>query len=167
MEHMHHHADGGHAYMGSRPALLAAAVTMLAAGLVLGVGEGMRGGLTRSRTPALLFALLPPIGFVVQEHLEQLIGSGSLSPDLVTEPTFVAGLALQLPFAIVALLLTRGLYAVGHGFGRLLARRLGCAPPAFRPQLSVLRLARQTTLVSPAALVPGRGPRAPPAAIGP
>jgi hypothetical protein len=97
MEHMHHHADGGHAYMGSRPALLAAAVMMLAAGLVLGVGEGMHGGPTRPRTPALLFALLPPIGFVVQEHLEHLIASGSLPADLVAEPTFFAGLALELP----------------------------------------------------------------------
>jgi hypothetical protein len=161
-EHMHHHAEGGHTYFGSTPVLIAALVTVLAAGLVLCVAEGVR-GTARLSPPAVLFALLPPLGFVVQEHLEDLIRSGSLSSALITEPTFLAGFALQLPFAVAALLLCRCLYTLGYGLGRLLARRVavptrvhGLAPPVHRRPARV-------TLIPPSVLALGHGSRAPPA----
>lgn len=162
-EHMHHHAEGGHSYFGSTPVLIAALVTVLAAGLVLCVAEGVRGGTARLSPPAILFALLPPLGFVVQEHLEDVIRSGSPSSALITEPTFLAGFALQLPFAVAALLLCRCLYALGYGLGRFLARRLavstrvhGLAPPVHRRPARV-------TLIPPSVLALGHGSRAPPA----
>jgi hypothetical protein len=164
---MHHHAEGGHTYLGSTPVLIAALVTALAAGLVLCVGEGLRGGTARLGPPALLFALLPPFGFVVQEHLEEVLRSGSISGDLIAEPTFLTGLALQLPFAAVALLLCRGLYALGYGLGRFLARRLavptrvrGLAPPVHRRPARV-------ALIPPSVLALGHGSRAPPATARP
>jgi hypothetical protein len=150
------HAEHGHAY-------LVWGFTLVLAGLVLCVGEGLRGR-RPSRPPVRLFAVLPPIGFTVQEHLEQLVGSGAVRYDLVLEPTFLVGLALQLPFSLAALLLTRALYALGFGLGRVLARRLAlrqpprCAPP------SRLHPPAATMLVTPSVLATGHGPRAPPAA---
>jgi hypothetical protein len=162
-EHMHHHADAGHTYFASKPVLIAALITVLAAGLVLCVGEGFRGGTGRLGPPALLFALLPPLGFVVQEHVEELVRSGSLSGDLITDPTFVTGLALQLPFAVAALLLCRGLYALGYGLGRFLARRLAVATRVQSQAPSVHRRPVSVTLIPPSVLASGHGSRAPPA----
>jgi hypothetical protein len=81
-EHMHHHVEAGHSYFGSAPVLIATAVTLLAAGLILCLRDGMRGRAAPSQQPAALFALLPPLGFAVQEHIEQLIVTGSLPHDL-------------------------------------------------------------------------------------
>lgn len=162
-EHMHHHAEGGHTYFGSTPVLIAALVTVLAAGLVLCVGEGLRGGTARPGPPVLLFALLAPLGFVVQEHVEELVRSGSISGDLITEPTFLTGLALQLPFAVAALLLVHGLYALGHGLGRFLASRLAVSTRVHGVAPSVHRRPAPVTLIPPSVLALGHGSRAPPA----
>ena len=45
-------------------------------------------------------APLAPLGFVCQEHIERLVHTGQL-PFLLTSPTFLVGLALQLPVAAV------------------------------------------------------------------
>jgi hypothetical protein len=162
-EHMHHHAEAGHPYVTSAPVLIAALVTVLAAGLVLCVGEGLRGRAGGLAPPAVLFAVLPPLGFVTQEHVEGLVRSGSLSTHLTTEPTFLVGLALQLPFAVAALLLCRGLYALGYGLGRLLARRLTVATRVRAPALASQRRPVCVTLIPPSVLALGHGSRAPPA----
>lgn len=161
-EHMHHHAEGGHAYIGSAPILIAALVTVLAAGLVLCAGEGLRGRTGGLGPPALLFALLPPLGFVSQELIEDLVRSGSLSAGLFTEPTFLAGFALQLPFAVAALLLCRGLYALGYRLGRLLAAGLAVTTRASGPAPATHRRPVSVTLIPPSVLAQGHGSRAPP-----
>jgi hypothetical protein len=162
-EHMHHHAETGHTYFASTPVLIAALVTVLAAGLALCVGEGLRGGTGGFCAPALLFALLPPLGFIVQEHVEDLVRSGSFSAGLITEPTFLAGLALQLPFAVAAMLLCRGLYALGYSLGRFLAARLAVATRIRSLALAVQRRPASATLIPPSVLALGHGSRAPPA----
>jgi hypothetical protein len=164
---MHHHAEGGHTYFGSTTVLIAALVTVLAAGLVLCVGEGLRGRAGGLGPPALLFALLPPIGFSVQELVENLVRSGSLASEVITEPTFLAGLALQLPFAVVALLLCRGLYALGYGLGRFLAKRLAVPTRVRGSAPRVQRRPAFVTLIAPPVLALGHGSRAPPARAGP
>jgi hypothetical protein len=166
-EHMHHQAEGGHTYLGSTPVLIAALVTVLAAGLVLCVGEGLRGRTGGLGPPALLFALLPPLGFVSQELIEDFVQSGSLSAGLFTEPTFLAGFALQLPFAVAALLLCRGLYALGHGLGCLLAAHLAVATRAPGPTPATHRRPASVTLIAPSVLAQGHGSRAPPALAWP
>jgi hypothetical protein len=157
------HADHGHAWLGYTPALAIWGFTIVLAGLVLCVGQGLRGQ-RPARPPVRLFALLPPAGFVVQEHVERLIASGAIPHDLVAEPTFLVGFALQLPFAVTALLLTRALYAVSFGLGHVvgadapaIGRPLHHGPPA--------RLLRpvSATPVSPSVLALGHGQRAPPA----
>jgi hypothetical protein len=159
------HAEHGHAWLGYTPAVAIWGLAFVIAGLVLCVSAGLRGGRS-TRPPLRLFALLPPAGFAVQEHAERLIASGSIPHDLIVEPTFVLGLALQLPFALVALLVTRALYAVGFGLGRvltgelLLARRLRLRLPTL-----VCRPA-SVTLVGPSVIALGHGQRAPPAMRG-
>jgi hypothetical protein len=161
-QHMGMHAEHGHAWLGYTPALAVWGLALVVAGLVLCVGEGVRGR-RASRPPVRLFALLPPAGFVVQEHAERLIASGSIPHDLVVEPTFLLGLALQLPFALAALLLTRALYALGFGLGRvltgevILGQWLRLRPP------TLLRRPVSVTLVGPSVLALGHGQRAPPA----
>jgi hypothetical protein len=162
-QHMGLHAERGHAYLGYTPAILIWGLALALAGLVLCVGEGLRGR-RPSRPPLRLFALLPPVGFAVQEHLERLVGAGGIPHDLWAEPTFLVGFALQLPFALAALLVAYGLHSLGFGVGRTLSptlalrRRVRCAPP------SVLRVPAPAALITISVLAPGQGPRAPPAA---
>jgi hypothetical protein len=162
-EHMHHHAESGHTYLGSTPALVAALVTVLVAGLVLCVGEGLRGRSGGVGPPALLFALLPPLGFVAHAHIEDLLRSGSVSVGVITEPTFLAGFALQLPFAVVALLLCRALYALGYGLGCLVATWLVVAARGSVPAPARHGRPVSVSLVRPSVLAEGHGSRAPPA----
>jgi hypothetical protein len=165
-QHMGMHSEHGHAWLGYTPALALWGLAVVLAGLVLCVGAGLRGHRPWS-PPLWLFAILPLVGFVVQEHVERLIGSGSIPADLVLEPTFLLGLALQLPFALAALLLTRALYDISFALGRLMA----CGTPAIGlplrhgPPSRPLR-PRSATLVSPSLLALGHGQRAPPATSG-
>jgi hypothetical protein len=157
------HAERGHAYLGYGPAIGVWGLALVLAGLVLWVGEGLRGR-RPSPPPLRLFALLPPIGFAVQEHLERLIGTGGIPASFVLEPTFLVGLALQLPFAIVALLLANALHAIGFGLGRALARGFVLRKPICCAPRPLLRLPASATVVALPVLAPGRGPRAPPLA---
>jgi hypothetical protein len=156
------HAEHGHAWLGYAPALAIWGLTVVVAGLVLCVSAGLRGR-RPVRPPLRLFTLLPPVGFTVQEHAERLIASGSIPHDLIVEPTFLLGLALQLPFALLALLLTCALYAAAFGLGSvltgelLLTRRLRLRVP------NLLCRPASVTLVGPSVLALGHGQRAPPA----
>jgi hypothetical protein len=162
-EHMGLHADHGHAWFGYGPSLAIWGLALVVAGLALCVGEGLRAG-RPAGPPPLLFALLPSAGFVVQEHVEHLLGTGSIPADLAAEPTFVVGLALQLPFALAALLVTRALYAIGFRLGRMIASELSRGRPLPDGPPSLLHLPVSVTLVRPSVLALGHGQRAPPAA---
>ena len=161
--HVGVHAEHGHAWLGYTPAIFVWGLALVAAGVVLCVGEGLRGRLP-APPPVRLFALLPPIAFTIQEHLERLLGSGAVPYDLVAEPTFVLGLALQLPFSLAALLLTRALYALGLGLGRVLARQLALRRPLRYAPPALLQLPASAILFTPSVLASGHGARAPPGA---
>jgi hypothetical protein len=156
------HAEHGHAWLGYTPALAVWGLALLVAGLVLCAGDGLRGR-RPSGPPVRLFALLPPVAFAVQEHLERLLSSGSIPHDLVAEPTFLVGLALQLPFAVAALLITRALYALAFGLGRALAGALALGRPGRSGPPALRRRPASAMLVSPSVLALGHGQRAPPA----
>ncbi len=117
------HAESGHAYLGYTPAILVWGLALVVAGLLLCVGYGLRGS-RPSPPPLRLFALVPPVGFTLQEHLERLIGTGGVPPDIVLEPTFLVGLALQLPLTLAALLLAHALNSAGFTLGAMLAPKL-------------------------------------------
>src|SRR5687768_2886129 len=70
---MHDHMEESHNWFASMPVLVAAGATVLVAGLVFAMRAGARGGPARPSGPTPLFALLAPLGFAVQEHLEHLL----------------------------------------------------------------------------------------------
>jgi hypothetical protein len=87
-----------HAYLDHAPQVLAVLASL---GLV-GLAVQERGG----RPPVYAFAFLAPIGFACQEHFERLVHTGDL-PWLVTTPTFLVGLLLQVPVALLCMWVAR------------------------------------------------------------
>lgn len=118
-------AASGHGYLTYWPVAAGIGGAMTLAAVALGArghAHGARGD--SSPPPALVFALLPPLAFALQEHLESLVHSGSIT-GVAESPTFVVGLALQLPFALVAFAAAWLLLRVARLVG---ARLRGCAP---------------------------------------
>jgi hypothetical protein len=151
-------AETGHAYLAYGSL---AAVTCLLVALLCTAGLVARPHSPRppSRRLLLLFALLPPLGFALQELVERLLTTGDLPYDAALEPTFLVGILVQLPFALAAFVVARALFA----FARGLARRVGSAG---RPKLASVELswppvvdARSPRL---SALAFGYGERGPP-----
>ncbi len=133
-------AKTGHGYLASAPLLLGAALAVAIAGLAAHA-VGARRGRSPAQPAAWPLALLPVLGFAFQEHLERLVASGDLPLAAVTEPTFLVGLLLQLPFALVALVAARALGRAAEALGRALKtpQRLGLSPGvAPRPVVAFL-----------------------------
>lgn len=144
-------------YPGFLPLVLALGLAVELVGLVALVSCLGRGRQRVEAVPAWAFALLPVLGFTLQEFLERLLAGASFPWWIVLDPTFRTGLALQLPFALAAYLIARLLLRVAEhvaGALRRLAprRRLVPAPP--RPA-RVVCLRRLPVLASGAS---GRGP---------
>jgi hypothetical protein len=137
-------------YEGRELGVPGAIVPLALAVLVAGVAaEAPR---PQRRLPFWPAALLPLALFAVQEHVEYALGHGHLAWELAAQWPFLAGLALQLPFAAAAYLLARGLLR--------LARALLAATPAATPVAPPL-----VPLTAPPraqALGAGRRPRGPP-----
>jgi hypothetical protein len=157
------HAEAGHGYLGVvAPVVVACAGTLLLAGLALAIDDGLRGR-ARTRPPSWPLALVPPLGFAVQEHVERLIASNAFPVDVALEPAFLAGMALQLPFALGALLAARAVLALGHELGRALS-----GPRSPRPQVRAIALnplcRPAPELARPPILATGHGERGPPLA---
>ena len=143
----------GHGYFHYVPLVGAVLLALALCGLVLEAAAVLRGE-SRVSSPPLAFALLPVAAFVIQEHLERLLYSGT-SP--VLEPAFLVGLAVQLPFGVVALLLARLLQSLARAVGLALAPH---EQPlhAERPALSPISVEPRRLDV----LALGYGERAPP-----
>ncbi len=90
------------------------------------------------RHPGWAFASLPFLIFALQEHVEYVVGHGQIPWSLAANPVFLAGLALQVPFAIAAFALAHVLVGVAVAIAeRLCAARVAwrrrpplCARPA-------------------------------------
>jgi hypothetical protein len=153
-------SDAGHHYLGAEPVFVAFAITLLLAGIALAIHDGVR-RTPPARVPVWPIALISPLGFAVQEHLECLIGMHSIPAGAALEPSFLVGMALQLPFAVAAVLLARTLVALGHSLGHRLAVARVPRPPAwFAPPLLPAWL--EPELARPSILATGHGERAPP-----
>ena len=135
---------------------LALAAAILVAGLV---AQALDGAATRVRLPVA--ASLPPVTFALQEHLERAFHGDGAPWATGLEPAFLVGLALQVPFAVAALVLAHALGSLAGAVGRALARR-GSAKR--RPAL--LRPPALSISVSPAPDVAYAG-RAPPRPVVP
>jgi hypothetical protein len=114
-------AQTGHGYLDLLPAAIA---TCWAVVLLALLGWALEGGRGR-RAPVLPFApfaLLPPIAFAGRELIERAT-YGELQPSVVLEPVFLVGLAVQIPFAVVAFLAGRALLHAASSLGARLSRR--------------------------------------------
>ncbi len=125
-------ASTGHGYLSHLPLALGIAGAIASLSLFLSAVDAARGRPARA-LPAWAFALLPPLAFVLQEFLERSLQIGGFAWQTALAPTFLPGLALQLPFALAAYVAARLLLRAAERAGRLLAparppvRR---APPA-------------------------------------
>ena len=151
-------AEAGHGYLrylGVFAALGAAALIVAATTqLVRAVGGG-----DMARAPAAwVFAVVPVVGFVLQEHVEHLVAHRELEVSHFLSTPFVLGLALQVPFALVALLAAR----IILGFVQGLARTICTALTLSRPELVRIIVPLSTDLPLRPALALRHAGRAPP-----
>jgi hypothetical protein len=121
----------GHAYLAWLPLLLGIAGAVALAALVAAAADAARGRSPRD-LPAWAFAVVPPLAFVLQELLELSLHTGTFGWRAFLAPTFLPGLALQLPLGAVAYLLARLLLWTAERVGRALAGRRVAAPVAPR-----------------------------------
>jgi hypothetical protein len=115
----------GHAYLSevAKPTALIAVALCLAA-LAAHFVYARRGG-RRARLGAAPFALVPLVAFLLQEHLERALHHGNFPFTLLLERPILLGLALQVPFALLAYALAWLLLRATEA----LARALGGAWP--------------------------------------
>ncbi len=147
-------AETGHAYLRHAPTVLGVLLALVPACLaVVALGRPRP-----VHVPAAAFLGLPALGFGVQEHLERWAASGEAPLAAAAEPTFVVGLALQVPFGLAALL-APGLRLAGAG---RLAARLRRPPPRARPVRAARPLPPLSTWLRPSRVVDGRSERGPP-----
>lgn len=118
-------AETGHSYLRLAPLGLAL-VSVVVALALLTEARSARISAGGSRPRLWLFALVAPATFVCQEIFERLLHDGAFPWGAPFEKTFALGLALQLPFACAAWLLSRALLHAARALGRMLAAR----PPA-------------------------------------
>ncbi len=137
--------ETGHGYMSALPLALGVAGAVVALSLAASVVDAARGRGVRS-LPPWAFALLPLAGFGLQEYIERWLAWGSFPWAAAFEPTFLIGIALQLPFGALA-------YCRGA--------RSSCAPPGVSGVVS--RAFRRRGLASAALrlLVPAAQPLPP------
>ena len=109
-----------HGYLDHLPLIGGAALAVVLGAALWHALRGRAG----TRPSPWLHAVLPPAAFALQEHLERLEAPALL----VGEPTFLVGLALQLPFGLLAWLLARAILRAADVLGALLA-----SPPRPRP----------------------------------
>jgi hypothetical protein len=154
-----HMLASGHSYFTRLPLALAAAGACLLVSLVSAALDAARGRPARA-LPAPAFALLPPLAFALQELLELSLHTGTFAWHAVLAPTFLPGLALQLPLALLMYLVARVLLRAAERIGRALRRpaprartspTFAAAPPVPSVRLRAgRRLARPPPRVVPA-----------------
>ena len=111
----------GHSYFTRLPLVLAAAAACVLASLIVTVVDAARARPMRA-LPAWAFALLPPLAFALQELLELSLHTGTFAWRAALAPTFLPGLLLQLPCALLMYVAARLLLRVAERIGLALVR---------------------------------------------
>jgi hypothetical protein len=137
------------------PALAFAAALVLGALLLV-----VRSHASARAVPLWSFAVLPLVLFTVQEHAEWALGHHGIPLTLVANPEFPIGIAIQLPFALLAYGVARLLVGVASAIGARNARR----PAAIRRPVKARRPAGEAPLRTLLA-ASGRSTRGPPVPI--
>ena len=94
-------AATGHGYLTRVPLIAGVLIAVALGGLIREGAIRWKG--TGRTGPIWPIALIPPLAFLVQEHLERLLHDGTFPWHLAAQPTFLRGLVLQIPFALLAL----------------------------------------------------------------
>ena len=153
----------GHGYFAYWPLVCGVVGGVLLVGFVVGVMDSARRRGPRP-LPAWAFALLPLVGFTVQEFTERWLAGSSFPWWMVLQPTFRIGLAFQLPFALLAFLLARLLLRAAERVVRALRGRAARPRPAgVLPEWFALAV----WLPRVAVLAEGHAGRGPPLAAAP
>ena len=147
----------GHGYLTWLPLALALAGAVALTALCVAAADAARGRPARD-LPAWAFALLPPATFAIQELLELSLHTGRFDWHAVLAPTFLPGLALQLPLALAAYIAARLLLRTAERIGRALAQ------PRTLPLYSPLLLSPVAATLRPRVAVAGCSSRGPPQA---
>jgi len=113
----------GHAYLVWLPFAFGGAAAAAAVSLAVTAVDAARRRPAR-HVPAWAFALVPPVGFVLQELLELSLHMGTFGWRAFLAPTFLPGLLLQLPFALAAYVAARVLLRTAEHVGRAFASPL-------------------------------------------
>jgi hypothetical protein len=147
--------ETGHGYLTWLPLALALSGAVAFAALCVAAADAARGRPARD-LPAWAFALLPPATFVIQEVLELSLHTGRFGWHALLAPTFLPGLALQLPLALAAYAAARLLLKTAERLGRSLAQ------PRALHNLSQILAAPVATALHARAVVAGCSSRGPP-----
>jgi hypothetical protein len=148
-------ASTGHGYLAYLPFAAALVTVLCAIGFIAQLRLGL--GATTGAGPRA-FALVPLAVFAVQEHFERLAHTGALPLEAILEPTFLLGLVLQIPFAVLAWALARLLLDAARALVLALTRRR--APLAARAR--AVRRPLPVTLPRLGILARGYAERGPP-----
>jgi hypothetical protein len=151
-------AATGHGYTAWLPLVLSLAGAVALAGAGAAALDVARGRRVHELGPRA-FAVLPPLAFVLQELLELSLHTGSVAWHVFAAPTFLPGLALQLPFALIAFFAARLLLRAAVRLGRLLA-------PMRRPRPLARLHEFCNQIATPLQSDCTASPRAPPLTVG-
>ena len=135
--------------------LLVALVIAVGAAWLVGWARGER---RRGASP-WLFCALPPLAFSVQELIERVVNAEAAPFRAALEPRFLIGLALQIPFGLIALFVARALQRVVRRIARALVRQ---RPTLLPRRALVFRLPVACELPRIPALALGYTQRGPP-----
>lgn len=113
------------------------------------------------RPPYWLVALVPPLGFAAQEQIGRVFHTGALTT--MPEASFVLGLLLQLPIALLALWLVRVVLTTAIA----VICALGGEPRRRTARITTQRPVWTALVPSLPALALGYGERGPPALLRP
>jgi predicted small integral membrane protein len=153
--------SSGHQYLSYWPLVFGVAGAVMLVGVVAsGVEAARRRG--PQAMPAWGFALLPLVGFTLQEFAERWLAGSNLPWWMVLQPTFRLGLVLQLPFALLAYLVARLLLRTAERVARALSGHAGAAERVGEVAAWSLRAVWPPRS---AALADGHAGRGPPAAV--
>ncbi|MGH3000389.1 MAG: hypothetical protein ACRDNM_13920 [Gaiellaceae bacterium] len=157
-------SHSGHGYMAYAPAALGFLVAVQLIGFVSIVADRVRGLPVRTM-PAWAFLFIPELGFVLQEHLERFLMSGTFPWWTALEPSFWRGLVLQVPLGLIAFLVAALLLRTASVVADVVVTRRGGALVISRVRS---RSWRPSTvfLPRPAPLASLAADRAPPALAG-
>lgn len=126
-ERAHELSATGHGYLAYLPLGLAIATVLIVLALAVEIRHIVAApDRSRLRPHAWSFAALAPAIFAFQEYFERLVHDGVFPWEAVLAPSFLVGLLLQLPFAVLAWLLALLICGSARAVGtRLRRRRLG------------------------------------------